>query len=85
MAFGVIYKFIKPSLLGPCQIGPVQIAKKIVLPPMWTIIGIGDLYYNHVVNECDFSCRPGVKTRVLVLSCAVIVGLYENLTQGICV
>jgi len=85
MAYGVIYKFIKPSLLAPCQIGPVQIAKIIVLLPMWTIIGIGDPYYNHVVNECDFSCRPGVKTRVLVVSCAVIVGLYKNVMQGICV
>lgn len=85
VAFGVIYEFIKPSLLGPCQIGPAQIAEKIVLLLIWTIIGIGDLYYNHVVNECDFSRRPGVKTRVLVLSCAVIVGLYENLMQSICV
>jgi len=53
MAYGVIYKFIKPSLLAPCQTGPAQIAKKIVLLPMWTVIGIGDFYYNHVVNECD--------------------------------
>lgn len=83
MAFGVIYEFIKPSLLGPCQIGPVQIAKIIVLLPMWTIIGIGDLYYNQVVNERDFSRRPGVKTPVLVVSCAVIVGLYEIVIQSL--
>ena len=52
---------------------------------MWTIIGIGDLYYNHVVNARDFSRRPGVKTQVLVGSCAVVVGLYEIVIQSICV
>ncbi|MCH7820760.1 MAG: hypothetical protein IIA07_01980 [Proteobacteria bacterium] len=65
--------------MGPCQIAPVQIAKKIVLLPMWTIISISDLHYYHVVNERDFSRRPGVKMQVLVVSCAVIVGLQELL------
>ena len=50
---------------------------------MWTIIGIGDPYYNQVVNERDFSRRPGVKTPVLVVSCAVIVGLYEIVIQSL--
>jgi len=57
--------------------------KKIALLPMWTIIGIGDLYYNHVVNERDFSRQPGVKTPVLVVSCAAIVGLYEIVIQSL--
>ena len=83
VAFGVIYEFIKPSLLGPCQIGPVQIAKKIVRLPVWTIIGIGDLYYNHAVIERDCSRRPGVKTPVLVVRCAEIVGLYEVVIQSL--